>query len=111
VFPARIAGIFLRAGRTHGEIRHRGRFAVVRQVFDDAVARAAGGTAGERITVAPVLRVAKLCMAFFAHGQVCGDKRRLRRIRIAFDDTERIESLLGQGDACDADHLCKGRRL
>src|ERR1017187_9871102 len=54
------------AGSAHREAGHRRSRSIVRDVLNDGVARPAMGAIGERITVAPVMRVAEIAPAGIA---------------------------------------------
>src|SRR5208282_2222531 len=67
--------IFLKAGRTHGERRHRGARPVVRNVANDGETRPAVGAIDEWIEVTPVVRVEHLTQAIRADCDVRRNQR------------------------------------
>jgi hypothetical protein len=74
VEPA-IGGIFIlsKAVGAHGEAGHGGLGAIVGNIEDDAVARAAVGAVGEGVLVAAIRGISRLCKADIAHRDVRRD--------------------------------------
>ena len=63
------------AGSAHGKARHGGGGAIVGDVLNDGVARAAVGAVGERVAVAPVVGVAEVAPAGVAGACVGRNQR------------------------------------
>src|ERR1022692_339969 len=79
-------GILRRTGRTHGEACHGGGGAVVGDVLDDGVARAAMGAVGEGIPVAPVGGRAKVAPAGVAGAHIRRNQRESTGLLAALKD-------------------------
>jgi hypothetical protein len=74
----------------------RRRVAVVRQIDDDRVARAAARAGSEGIAVTAVARVAELAHTVGARGEIGGQRRRHRARVFAWNDGKAVPRALGQ---------------
>ncbi len=103
--------VFSLAGGAHGEVGHGGEGAVVGDVFDDGVTRAAVGAVGERVAVAPVGRVEDFGQTVGADADVGGDEGVGAGLGLAVDDGEvgcAVGGNFGGGDGFD---VGEGRRF
>lgn len=80
--------VFAAAGGAHGKASHSGEGAIVGNVVNDAVARAAVGAVGEGVVVAAAVGVASFGEAVVAGGDVGGDEGKGGAGRVAFADGE-----------------------
>ena len=103
--------VFTLARRAHRERRHRRRRAVVGDAGGDREARAAGGAVGERVVVAPVVRIADLAGAVDARREVGRDRQRARAAGFAALDHEVGDRLGGDRRGGQLAHVRRRRRL
>ena len=84
------------AGRAHGEHRHRGERAVVRDLAHDGEARSAIRAVDKGIAKTTVSRIKHLAQAVGANRDVRGDERAYRLASMGGNDLEIAVSIAGQ---------------
>ena len=84
------------ASRAQAEGAHGGLGAVIRDVLDDGVARAAVGAVGEGVTVAPVSGIGEFAQAIRTSGHIRGNQGELSFLCEAFADFKAGVAARGQ---------------
>src|SRR5437868_669686 len=110
--PVSRISVFALTLGAHLKSRHGGGQAVVRNVANYAVARAAVGAVGERVPVTPVGRGSDILQTIGTGGHVRGNERELAGFWLAVGDAEKVFAAgLGIGDFDRIDSRERRRRV